>query len=49
MEFVSERKAAALTLRGRRDVLLAFHRLKLPSTLNTTFLSTNRIENVLRN
>ena len=29
--------------------LLAFHRLEVPSTLNTTFLSTNLIENVLRN
>jgi transposase-like protein len=50
MEFVSERNAAAaLALGARRDVLLAFHRLELPSTLNTTFLSTNLIENVLRN
>lgn len=50
MEFVSERNAAAaLALGARRDVLLAFHRLEVPSTLNTTFLSTNLIENVLRN
>lgn len=50
VEFVSERNAAAaLTLAARRDVLLAFHRLEVPSTLNTTFLSTNLIENVLRN
>jgi putative transposase len=50
MEFVSERNAAAaLALGARREVLLAFHRLEVPSTLNTTFLSTNLIENVLRN
>lgn len=50
MEFVSERNAAAaLALGARRGVLLAFHRLEVPSTLNTTFLSTNLIENVLRN
>jgi len=50
MDFVSERNAAAaLALGARRDVLLAFHRLEVPSTLNTTFLSTNLIENVLRN
>jgi len=33
----------------RRDVLLAFHRLKVPAMLNITFLSTNLIEKVLRN
>ena len=50
MEFVSERNAAAaLALGARRDVLLAFHRLEVPSTLNVTFLNTNLIENVLRN
>lgn len=50
MEFVSERNAAAaLALGARREVLLAFHWLEVPSTLNTTFLSTNLIENVLRN
>lgn len=50
MEFVGERNAAAaLALGARRDVLLAFHRLEVPSTLNVTFLSTNLIENVLRN
>ena len=49
-EFVAERNAAAaLTLEGRKDALLAFHRLDVPSTLNTTFLSTNLIENTLRN
>lgn len=50
LEFVSERNAAAgIALESRKDALLAFHRLDLPSTLNTTFLSTNLIENVLRN
>lgn len=49
-EYVSERNAtAALALEQRKDALLAFHRLEVPSTLNTTFLSTNLIENVLRN
>ena len=36
-------------MRSRKDALLAFHRLDVPSTLNVTFLSTNLIENVLRN
>lgn len=50
LDFVSERNAAAtLALRDRKETLLAFHRLDVPSTLNTTFLSTNLIENVLRN
>jgi len=49
-EFVSERNAAAaLTLTEKKDAMLAFHRLNLPSTLNMTFLSTNLIENVFRN
>ena len=50
LDFVSESNAAAgLALKARRDVLLAFHRLEVPATLNITFLSTNLIENVLRN
>lgn len=50
LDFVSERNAAAaLALESRRDALLAFHRLDVPSTLNVTFLSTNLIENTLRN
>jgi transposase-like protein len=50
VEFVSERNAAAaLTLADNKDALIAFHRLNVPSTLNTTFLSTNLIENVFRN
>ena len=50
LEFVSERNAAAaVALKERRAALLAFHHLDVPSTLNTTFLSTNLIENVFRN
>lgn len=50
VDFVSERNAAAaLALNKRREALLAFHRLDVPSTLNVTFLSTNLIENALRN
>jgi len=50
LDFVSERNAAAsLAFRDRKEALLAFHRLDVPSTLNITFLSTNLIENVLRN
>ena len=50
LDFVSERNAAAaLVLRQRRESLLAFHLLDVPSTLNITFLSTDLIENVLRN
>ncbi|MBB5353980.1 transposase-like protein, partial [Haloferula luteola] len=50
LEFVSERNAAAsVALKQRRGALLAFHHLEVPATLNTTFLSTNLIENVIRN
>ena len=50
LDFVSGRNAAAaLALESRRDALLSFHRLDVPATLNVTFLSTNLIENVLRN
>lgn len=49
-EFLSERNAAAaLALSDRRDESLTVHRLNLPSTLNVTLLSTNAIENVIRN
>ena len=41
--------AAAESLDARKDGILAFHRLNVPSTLNVTFLSTNNIENVMRN
>lgn len=50
LEFLSERNAAAaLILREREKALLAFHRLDVGATLNVTFLSTNLIENTLRN
>jgi transposase-like protein len=41
--------AAFEALEARRDVILAFHRLNVPATLNVTFLSTNHIENVMGN
>ena len=41
--------AAAESLENRKDGILAFHRLNVPATLNVTFLSTNHIENVMRN
>lgn len=41
--------AAAESLANRKDGILAFHRLNVPATLNVTFLSTNHIENVMRN
>lgn len=41
--------AAYEALEARRDVILAFHRLNVPATLNVTFLSTNHIENVMGN
>ena len=50
LEFVREKNlAAAECLEKRRDGILAFHGLEVPSTLNVTFLSTNNIENVMRN
>jgi len=49
-EFISERNTlAASAMEERKDKLLAFHRLNVPSTLNRTFLSTNIIENAIRN
>jgi transposase-like protein len=48
--FVGERNKAALeSLHEAGDELLAFHRLEVPATLNTSFLSTNLIENPFRN
>lgn len=41
--------AASEALSAKRDGILAFHRLNVPATLNVTFLSTNHIENVIRN
>ena len=50
LKYVKERNYAAFeALETRRDVILAFHRLNVPSTLNVTFLSTNHIENVMGN
>jgi len=50
LKYVKERNFAAFeALETRRDVILAFHRLNVPSTLNVTFLSTNHIENVMGN
>ena len=50
MKFVRGKNlAAAESLDARKDGILAFHRLNVPSTLNVTFLSTNNIENVMRN
>jgi putative transposase len=50
LRYVTERNyAAGEALSVRRDCLLAFHRLNVPSTLNVTFLSTNNIENVMGN
>jgi putative transposase len=50
LEFVREKNlAAAEGLESRREGILAFHRLDVPATLNVTFLSTNHIENVMRN
>lgn len=49
-EFLAERNAgAALALSDQRDDILCLHRLGVPATLNTSFLSTNAIENVIRN
>jgi transposase-like protein len=50
LKFVkSKNQAAAENLENRKDGILSFHRLNVPSTLNVTFLSTNHIENVMRN
>jgi hypothetical protein len=50
LEFIRcKNLAAAEGLENRRDSILAFHRLDVPATLNVTFLSTNHIENVMRN
>lgn len=49
-EFLGERNAAAaLALLDRKDEILSVHRLGIPSTLNVSFLSTNAIENLIRN
>jgi transposase-like protein len=48
--FAGERNRAALeSLREAGDELLAVNRLEVPATLNASFLSTNLIENPIRN
>jgi glycosyltransferase involved in cell wall biosynthesis len=50
LEFVRGKNlAAAENLESRKDGILSFHRLDVPVTLNLTFLSTDHIENVMRN
>jgi hypothetical protein len=38
-----------LALSDRKEEILVVHRLNVPATLNVTLLSTNAIENVIRN
>ena len=45
----SKNQVAYNSLLEAGDELTAFHSLEVPSTLNKTFLSTNIIENVMRN
>lgn len=48
--FVATRNAAALaSLDEAGDQLIALHRLNVPATLHVSLLSTNAIENVMRN
>ena len=50
IRFVGQRnQEAANQLREHREAALCFHGLDVPSTLNVTFLSSNLIENVIRN
>lgn len=50
LAFVESRNTAAgKALLERKPYLLTLHRLEVPSTLNRTFLSTNCIENMIRN
>ncbi len=49
-EFLSNKnKAAWESLEEAGEELLAFFRLEVPATLNKTFLSTNIIENAIKN
>lgn len=49
-DFLAQRNAvAAVVLTDRKEEILAVHRLNVPATLNVTLLSTNAIENVMRN
>lgn len=48
--YVNDRNAVAgRALKDREEVLLTVHRLDLPATLNRTFLSTNIVENAIKN
>jgi len=47
IKYVKGNSAAFEALGG--CMILAFHRLDVPATLNVTFLSTNYIENVIGN
>lgn len=48
--YVNDRNTvAASALAERKDELLTVHRLNLPATLNRTFLSTNIVENAIKN
>lgn len=48
--FLSDKnKAAQESLDEAGEELIAFHRLEAPATLNRTFLSTNCIENAIKN
>lgn len=48
--FLEKRNQGAVqSLQEGGEELLTFHRLNVPSTLNTSFLSTNLIENVMLN
>lgn len=50
LTYVNERNAVAgHALKERKEVLLTVHRLNLPATLNRTLLSTNIIENAIKN
>lgn len=46
---VTKNQGAVLSLEEGGEDLLTFHRLNVPATLNVAFLSTNLIENVMRN
>jgi transposase-like protein len=49
-KFLAERNAAAVTsLDEAGESLIALHSLNVPATLNVSLLSTNLIENVMRN
>ena len=50
LRYVTERNfTAGEALSVRRDCLLAFHRLNVPSNLNVTVLGPNNIESVMGN